>query len=344
MKEESLDWFEHNYSLTPSLDPYEISSSFVPFPFNINENSNLGVQINCDEEVSQSLENISNQMQEDNNNNFGERPALESESFYALNLENQIANQQVQATIKVNNSMQTAVQISESFHDEQMLKSKQQRNLLQKSMSTQRNDLEFEIYNEHNVQEFSNRNIFKCIISDSHFSLYPDIFNDDNFSPLGVNDISENTETDLNELPLSFYQDREAINDHSFAINENEILVPPCLDILDKIEGNSRESCEVIYDNYPDIEDVDFYSSKGSPHGKIQITSKNEEHFNLEIIPTIPHSKVDNHLHDFTIRENIPIYYSYHDQAFIPIHNHKSLSNSQVGIRNYSNSIILANP
>jgi len=116
------------------------------------------------------------------------------------------------------------------------------------------------------------------------------------------------------------------------------------LDILDKIEGNSREYCEVIYDNYSEIEDVNFYSSKKSPYEKIQITSENEEHFNLEIIPTNPHSKADNHLHDFTIQENIPIYDSYHDQAFIPVHNHKSLSNSQVGIRNYSNSIILANP
>lgn len=47
--------------------------------------------------------------------------------------------------------------------------------------------------------------------------------------------------------------------DHSFAINESEILVPPCLNILDEIEGNSREYCEVIYDDYSDIEDVDFY-------------------------------------------------------------------------------------
>ena len=250
----------------------------------------------------------------------------------------------MQATIKVNNKKQTVVQIFEFFHGEQMSKSGQQSSLLQESMHTQRNDLESEIYNDHNAQEFSNRNIFKCIISDSHFSLYPDIFNDGNFSPLGVNDISENTEADLNELPLSFYQYREAKNDHSFAINEHEILVPPCLDILDKIEGNSRESCEVIYDNYSDIEDVDFYSSKESPHEKIQITSKNEEHFNLEIISTNPHSKADNHLHDFTIRENITIYDSYHDQDFIPVHNHKSLSNSQFGIRNYSNSIILANP
>lgn len=77
--------------------------------------------------------------------------------------------------------MQTAVQISEFFHDEQMPRSKQQSSLLQKNMSTQKNDLEFEICNEHNAQEFSNRDSFKCIVLGSHFSLYPDIFNDDNF-------------------------------------------------------------------------------------------------------------------------------------------------------------------
>jgi len=139
--------------------------------------------------------------------------------------------------------MQTAIQIYEFFHDEQMPKSEQQSSLLQESMNTQRNDLESEIYNQHNVQEFSNQYIFNCIISDSHFSLYPDMFNDGNLFPLGINDILKIKDGDLNELPLSFYQDREAINDHSFAINEHEILVPPCLDILDEIEGNSKESC-----------------------------------------------------------------------------------------------------
>ena len=40
----------------------------------------MDVQINDDEVVSQSLENISIQMQEDNNNNFRERIALKSEN------------------------------------------------------------------------------------------------------------------------------------------------------------------------------------------------------------------------------------------------------------------------
>ena len=91
MKEESLDWFEHNYSLLPIPDPYENSSSFVPSPSNINENSNMDVQINGDEVISQSLENISIQMQEDNNNNFGEA-ASKSENYFEVNSENQIVN------------------------------------------------------------------------------------------------------------------------------------------------------------------------------------------------------------------------------------------------------------
>lgn len=340
MEKESLDWFEYICSLPTIPNPYEIYSSFVPSPSNINENSNMGVQINGDEVVSKSLENISIQMQEVNNNNFGEKAALKSESYFEVNSENQIANQQVQPAIK----MQTVVQISEFIHDEQMPKSEKQSNVLQESIRTQRNDLQSEIYNEHNAQEFSNRDSFKCIVSGSHFSLYPDIFNDGNIFPLGINNIPETKEDDLNELPLNFYQDKETIIDHSFATNKHEIFVPPCLDILDEIEGNYTESCEVIYDNYPEIEDVDFYSFQENPHDKSRITYENGKPFNLEIIPTNPHFRVENYLHDFTIQENIPIYDSYHDQALIPTHNHNSFSNSQVGIQNYSNSIILANP
>jgi len=55
----------------------------------------MDVKINYDEVVSQSLENISNQMQENNNNNFGESAALKSKSYSAMNSENQIANHQV---------------------------------------------------------------------------------------------------------------------------------------------------------------------------------------------------------------------------------------------------------
>jgi len=88
MEEESLDWFEYICSLPPIPNSYEISSSFVLPLSNINENSNMDVQINCDEVVSQSLENISIQMQEDSDNDFGERAALKSESYFEVNSEN----------------------------------------------------------------------------------------------------------------------------------------------------------------------------------------------------------------------------------------------------------------
>ncbi len=90
--------------------------------------------------------------------------------------------------------MQIVVQISESFHD------------------------------EHNAHEISNKDIFKSIVSESHFSLYPDIFNDGNSFPLGINDISENIEADLNQSPLSFDQDREAKTDHSVRVS---LVSPP---------------------------------------------------------------------------------------------------------------------
>ena len=133
-------------------------------------------------------------------------------------------------------------------------------------MSRQGNDLEPEIYSEHNAQGFPNRETFESIISDSHYSLYLDNFNVGNFSPLGINDISKNKEDHLNKLPISFYQDREKIIHHYFSINEHEFSIPPCFDILDKIKGNSREYCEVVYDNYSDIKDVDFCSSQENPH------------------------------------------------------------------------------
>ena len=65
--------------------------------------------------------------------------------------------------------MQTVVQISEFFHDEQMLKTEQKNSLLQESMSIQKNDLESEIYSEQSTQDFLNREKFEFIISDSHF-------------------------------------------------------------------------------------------------------------------------------------------------------------------------------
>ena len=47
-KNELLDWFEYIFSLPLIPNPYEISSSFVLPPSNINENSNVDVKINYD--------------------------------------------------------------------------------------------------------------------------------------------------------------------------------------------------------------------------------------------------------------------------------------------------------
>jgi len=89
-----------------------------------------------------------------------------------------------------------------------MPNSEQQSNILREITCTKMNDLKSEIYNEQNAQEFLNRDTFKSIASDSHFSLYLDIFADSNLSPININDISENKETDLSELPINFYQNR----------------------------------------------------------------------------------------------------------------------------------------
>jgi len=160
ISEESLDCVDHNYSLPPIPDPIEINPSFVQFPSNINEKSNLDVQINHDEEISQSLENTSDPIQEDKSGNFARKAALESKINSEENSENMITTQQMQ-----------------------MSRLEQQSNLLPKNMSTQRYDQKPEIYDECNAQEFSQGDIFKCIISESHFSLCLDIFNDGNSPP-----------------------------------------------------------------------------------------------------------------------------------------------------------------
>jgi len=143
-------------------------------------------------------------------------------------------------------------------------------------------------------------------------------------------------------MPINSYKDRETIFDHYFGINKHVLYIPSCFDTLDEIEGNSNKYREVIYDNHSNNEYVDLYSFQVNPHEKIPNTYEDEERFNSEIIPTNPHSQVENYLHDFDIQKNIPIYDSYHDQALIHIHGHNSLSNSQVGIDNHSNFIILA--
>ena len=80
-----------------------------------------------------------------------------------------------------------------------------------------------------------------------------------------------------------------------------------------------------------------------NPHDQSLITCENEEQYNLEIIPNSSHFQTNNHTYDFSIQETIPIYDLYDDQARIPIKIHSLLFNSQVGINNHSNCIILPN-
>ena len=65
----------------------------------------------------------------------------------------------------------------------------QQINSLSENTNTQRYDLKPDVYNECDEQEIFHDDVFKCIVSESHFSLYPDVFSDDNFFPLSINDI-----------------------------------------------------------------------------------------------------------------------------------------------------------
>jgi len=69
-------------------------------------------------------------------------------------------------------------------------------------------------------------------------------------------------------LPISFYQDREIVIDHSSGINEHVLYIPSCFDTLDEIERNSNECYEVIYDSYFDIQDINLYPSQLNPHNQ----------------------------------------------------------------------------
>lgn len=131
--------------------------------------------------------------------------------------------------------------------------------------------------------------------------LYPDIFGNGNFSPLNSIDISENKEVDLSEFPISFYQDTELMIDHSSGINEHVLYIPSCFDTLDKIEGNSNECREFIYDSFFDIEDIYLPTSLLNPHDQNLIKCENEEHSNSEIVSNSSHFQKINHTHDFRI-------------------------------------------
>ena len=86
--------------------------------------------------------------------------------------------------------MQSVVQISEFFDYEKIPISYQQSNILQEIISRQENDFKSENCNEENTPECSNRDILKCIVSDSYFSLYLDNFSNRNLTSLYIKDIS----------------------------------------------------------------------------------------------------------------------------------------------------------
>lgn len=158
MNEESSDYTEH--PLPPMSDPSEISLSFVPFFVYMNENSNLNVRLSHDEEDSQSLRDMHDLTQEDQSENVEGKPALTTEDEFDTKSDNIIARQQMQ-----------------------MSRLEQQTNSLSGNTSTQRYDLKPGVYDESNEQKKFHDDSFKRIVPETYFSLYPDVFSDDNFPP-----------------------------------------------------------------------------------------------------------------------------------------------------------------
>lgn len=60
-------------------------------------------------------------------------------------------------------NMQFVAEISEFFHDDQMLNLGHPINILQERINRQMNDHEFEIDNEENINEFAKRDVFRFI-------------------------------------------------------------------------------------------------------------------------------------------------------------------------------------
>jgi hypothetical protein len=136
----------------------------------MNENSNLNIQIAHNEESPQSLGVIHALMQEDKSENAGGKPALEPGDDFDTRSDNIVASQQMK-----------------------MPRLEQQTISLSKSISTQRYDLKPDVYIESDERIFFHDDSFKCVASESHFSLYPDVFNDDNF-PLSTLKIFQKTQ------------------------------------------------------------------------------------------------------------------------------------------------------
>ena len=97
-------------------------------------------------------------MQEDKRENVGGKPALEPGDDFDTSSDNIVASQQMQSP-----------------------RLEQQTISVSKSISTQRYDLKPDVYVESNERRFFHDDIVKCVASESHFSLYPDVLSDDNF-------------------------------------------------------------------------------------------------------------------------------------------------------------------
>ena len=115
----------------------------------------------------------------------------------------------------------------------QISRLEQQTDSLSENTNTQRYDLKPNIYDECDQQEILHDDIFKCIVSESHFSLYPDVFSDDNFLPLSINKIPKDIEDYPSKSPLGF-QDKEIAIETPFVIFKHERLDLPFLNVRDK--------------------------------------------------------------------------------------------------------------
>lgn len=293
--EESLDYDE--YSLPPMSDQAEISSNFVSFSSNMNEDSKVNTQTIHNEENLKSLRVMHALIPEDKNENAERETTLEPEDDSDAESDNIITNQRMQMPRLEHRTIS-----------------------LSKSISAQRYDLKPDVYDESDEKSFF-YDVFKCIIPDSHFSLYPDVFSDDNFSPLNIKDTSKNTEGYSNDSSLGF-QDKETALAHPLTNVKQELLDLPCLKIYNEKE-EPWEICRVFCDSYFDNDDVvELFQ-------ETQLGLDNEKHLKSEIISVNPHFKVKDHLNDSTIQDNTLIYDSYHEESSIPVCNHNLFPDSQ---------------
>lgn len=191
---------------------------------------------------------------------------------------------------------------------------------LSESISAQRYDLKADVYDESDEQNFFH-DVFKCIVPDSHFSLYPDVFSDDNVSPLNIKHISKNTEGYSSDSSLGF-QDKETALAQPLINEKRELPDLPCLKTYNE-KQEPREICRVFCDSYFDNDDVVELSRV------TQLGSDNKEHLKSEIISADPHLKEKAHLNNFTIQDNTPIFDSYHEESSIPVYNHNLVPDSQ---------------